>query len=59
MTESSLLLLSVLAIDEFANFVRRGAGHKQSVRIQRLVNAMVSARAVIISKAIKQVAMPQ
>src|SRR5436189_173604 len=49
MTESSLLLFSVLAIDEFANFVRRGAGHKQSVRIQRLVNAMVSARAVIIN----------
>src|SRR2546427_487497 len=55
MTESSLLLFSILAIDELANFVRRGAGHKQSVRIQRLVNAMVSARAMVISNTMTQV----
>jgi hypothetical protein len=53
----ALLLIAIFLIDKLAYFVRRSAGHKERVRIQRLVYAVASPSAVIIGEAIEQVTM--
>jgi hypothetical protein len=53
----ALPLIAIFLIDKLAYFVRRSAGHKERVRIQRLVDTVASSSAVIIGEAIKQVAM--
>jgi hypothetical protein len=53
----SFPLFPVLLINKLPDFVGRGAGHKQRVRIQRLIDAMASPGAMIISKAVKQMTM--
>ena len=45
-------LLAVFGVDKLTNIVWRSTGHKQCVRVQRLVDAVTSSRTVRINEAV-------
>jgi hypothetical protein len=47
-----VFLLAVFGVDKLTNIVWRSTGHKQCVRVQRLVDTVTSSRTVCVNEAV-------